>query len=113
MSSKTRANAQRKQRFFDEAPWRPQAATEPATQSSENQRAGPPFDPFAVAQGGHHSLAPFSLPLGPLPLLPSHSFSRALATGCMRGPRSRRDWPKADTRNKDSNQTEVRDGAAI
>jgi hypothetical protein len=69
MKKKTGTNAQRKQGCCN-GPWRPQAAT---------GLPRPPFNPFAVAQGGHHSLAPFALPTLPSPLPPSHSFCRALA----------------------------------
>jgi hypothetical protein len=62
MSKRMRSSAQWKQRFFHKAPWRPHAAMGLPAQSSESQGAGAPFNPFAVAQGGPHSLVPFSLP---------------------------------------------------
>jgi hypothetical protein len=112
MKKKTRGNAQRKQRCCN-GPWRPQAATGLPIHSSENRGLRLPFNPFAVAQGGHHSLAPFALPTLPSPLPPSHSFCRALRTGCMCSANKQEDLTRTDTRNKAPDQTEVRDGAAI
>ena len=89
-----------KQRFCDDRPWRQQAGMD---------LSRPPLNPFAVELGGHHSLAPFSLTIRASPLLPSPSFCRALATGCMWRPKSQRGW----TRTEMPDQTEVRDGAAI
>jgi hypothetical protein len=77
MSRKTRTNTHPKQRSSN-GPWRPQAATGLPIQSSENQGPRSPSNPFAVAQGGHHSLGLFPLSLVPLPL-PIHPLSLALA----------------------------------
>jgi hypothetical protein len=69
MSRKTRGNAQRKERFST-GPWRPQAAT---------GLPRPPLNPFAVAQGGHHSVfpSPFAVSISPFhSLLHPHSFLR-------------------------------------
>jgi hypothetical protein len=103
MSKRASSSTQRKQRFSQ----RPVAA------AGRHKLAEPPFNPFAVAQGGHHSLAPFSFTIRPSPLPPSHSFCRTLATCCRRSPDSRGNLTRTNTRNKAPGQTEVRDAAAI